>query len=396
MGMLMSEHQSQHVQPSKKIEKSASQQIISFQSPLNLSQVQTPDSILHLQRTIGNFAVQQLMNSAPSTSKPKIQRKEIGLEQSQLSDDFVSKGYTYWSNPANKDKSVTDYASHLTALVNEQLATFGVHPVNHDFRTTGSVGAFRRSEWMIYFNSDVLKEKGETVGELTQKEAGEIANTVYHEARHGEQTFRVARMLAGEKKPAEDIASELPIPAEVAEKAHLSPLKNTDDTAEEFSEAKDWYNLLDGIHEEYASKIMDYRAKAYATFNVMDELTADNFEESKQKVSDFMTEAKDPVAPWLINEKKRVEAIENPTDADKSILKHLEEIFDKTIVAIARWDDGKVAKDLAGLTTMKDPIMNLWIAAFRAYEDFADEKDAWAVGDKVGKDFENKQPEPAK
>jgi len=392
----MAEHQSLQNENNKKFKSSRVDQVLGTERVITSPQLNTEQSMLHLQRTIGNYAILKMLRVTPKVQTQKIQRADIGLEQSELSDSFVDNGYAYWSAKENKDKSVTDFASHLIKLVNNELAKFGIPPTKHDFRTSGSVGAFRKFEWMIYFNSDQLKEDGETVGALSQKAASDIADTVYHEARHAEQAFRIARMLAGEGKTAEEIASDIYVPADIAEKAIADPLKKTKDNAEEFAEAKDWYNMMAGIHFNYRMKMNEFGDNAFDTYKSISELKPENFHTTKHKITEFMKEVIDERAPWLVNEKKRLDEIPNPSDMDKNILGHVTKVFDESIQAIVKWDDGKVASDEASLQAMKEPIMNLWLATFNAYKEFAIEKDAWEVGESAGKKFENKKPEPVK
>lgn len=395
LGKLMGERQSLQ-QTQKQRNKRPASPSSTPDVAINPSHAYDEQSILQLQRTIGNQAVQQLISTSSSARSAKIQRAEIGLEQSESSDSFVGKGYAYWSNDANKDKSVSDYASHLIKLVNAELGKFGVPATKHDFRTTGDVGAFRKYEWTIYFNTDQLNENGATVGALSQKHAADIADTVYHEARHAEQAYRVARMLAGQGKSGDDIASELFIPAEVAEKALSDPLKDTKDTAEEFAEAKDWYNLLAGVHNEYKMKVNDFGDTSFEAYKAIKDLKANNFDTVKPKIAEFMTEVTDTRAPWLYGERERVQNMEDRSAMDNNILDHLDKMFKLSIKAIVAWDEGKAGKSEATLQGMKEPISDLWLETFNAYKDFEHEKDAWEVGAAAGKKFENKQPEPAK
>ena len=64
-----------------------------------------------------------------------------------------------------------------------------------------------------------------------RRRTAELLTTVYHEARHAEQDFLVARHMAREKTAAE-IAAEHEIPAPVAEAAKASPLPADDPQAD--------------------------------------------------------------------------------------------------------------------------------------------------------------------
>lgn len=386
----MTEHQSLQNNNPKKSDNSPVSQLLPEQAISASPYLNIEQSMLHLQRTIGNYAILKMMGATSTQQQPKIQRSEIGLEQSDLSDHFVKNGYAYWKKKRNKDESTKEYASHLVKLVNDELATFGVPPTNHDFRESNAVGAFRQSEWKIYFNIKKLNREGDTIDELTQNEAADLANTVYHEARHAEQSFRIARMLAGMEKTAEDIASELPIPQEIAEQAVQSPLKNTADTKKEFEEAEEWYNISVGRYRIYRREVGDYHDEAFEVYNILEDLTDENFDESKEKISTFMTAVQDTKTGLMETEKTKAEEVEEPNDADNLIRQHIDTIIDTSYDAVIQWVDSESATNAEQLKRMKQTIEALWLATFNAYKDFANEKDAWEVGADAGKKFENK------
>jgi hypothetical protein len=78
-----------------------------------------------------------------------------------------------------------------------------------------------------------------------------LAQTVYHEGRHAEQRFRIARLKAGMKWKAKVIAEWLTIPVTVAKEAVKHPLKGD---GPEAREAEDWLASISGAAGEKNAK----------------------------------------------------------------------------------------------------------------------------------------------
>lgn len=101
---------------------------------------------------------------------------------------------------------------------------------SHAYRTSGTLGNFDWKVWKIFINMTVFSKRRDisTLGDLKQEEVAQMVDTIYHEARHSEQFFRIAQMRAGEGKSAETIVRNLSIPLEVAQAAVKSPLKENE------------------------------------------------------------------------------------------------------------------------------------------------------------------------
>jgi hypothetical protein len=96
-----------------------------------------------------------------------------------------------------------------------------------DVRDLGGhvTGEFDHGDWTIFIDDDLVK--GGSVDPATHKNRINPAMAdVYHEARHVEQWFRIARMLAGRSPTpsADDLAGRAQIPKRIAEKALAAPL----------------------------------------------------------------------------------------------------------------------------------------------------------------------------
>ena len=97
---------------------------------------------------------------------------------------------------------------------------------------TATNAAFNRGTWTTWYNPDFVRTG------LSDQEFWRRANVAYHEARHAEQTFRVARKLAAEKKNPAQIRQLIGIPDAIAALAVATPLPAGDKTA--WDEAAAW------------------------------------------------------------------------------------------------------------------------------------------------------------
>ena len=159
-----------------------------------------------------------------------------GLAMDKVAQQYaraVSKSKASW---ATLDES--GRAEALLAPANAALGTLGVPTVKPLIDPFGNmVGTANRANfnpgtWTVWFSPDLL------VPLLDDQDFGRRANTTYHEVRHAEQTFRVARKLAADGKDANAIAQSISIPADKAAKAVANPLSAKQ--KDEWAEANDW------------------------------------------------------------------------------------------------------------------------------------------------------------
>ena len=140
-----------------------------------------------------------------------------------------------------RQMSGQDRINGLQGLSNEQLAKTGVPrvpmesaPLNSGGTSCGHIyGAFDPAEWKMQIASDDLSAQ-----ELNAKDAGELADTTYHEPRHAEQYYLVARLQAANmQKFLKEVNADMPaseqadiiheqvgIPNWVAARAQQDPL----------------------------------------------------------------------------------------------------------------------------------------------------------------------------
>jgi hypothetical protein len=238
----------------------------------------TAQGILRLQRLVGNQAVQRLIQTRriglrSSPAKPVIQREavETGLRQDDLTETFVGDVHAFCSAPENAGKSVNAFIRILKREVNQALKVIGVPSVDVVEEEGSGFGSFQPQTWSIGFSRKETVGDARTIRELSQENLLESLKTMYHEARHAEQLFRIARMLAGEQltpdarpsqrsKVADKLVERLNIQPNIARKATLDPLyESVAGGTAEFKEAQKWWEGFSSPYRKYPEYLRQMR-----------------------------------------------------------------------------------------------------------------------------------------
>jgi hypothetical protein len=164
-----------------------------------------------------------------SASEGTVQRQEhlaTGLKKKDAVDRFASKSKARISgdkNPSGKAKQwakLTNQqrADKLVKYANAELKKAKVPPLKAAVHSdTEAQPSFRYQTWDMQLVGDMSR--------TDQPYVEWLIDTVYHESRHAEQNFRMARIKAGEGKTATEIATDLSLPADIAKAAVKRPLK---------------------------------------------------------------------------------------------------------------------------------------------------------------------------
>jgi hypothetical protein len=155
-------------------------------------------------------------------------------------------------------------AESLLALVNARLQAAGVPPMKGVSLAEGKGGSFAPRSWRMKLSKELLTKAKE------QKDFAVLLNFAYHEARHAEQFFLIARRQAG--MPGRSIrtmmvrpgAGGLDLHPEVAKLAIAA--KVTEDSAEA-TKAFAWYDSIYGEGAKHRKQVltrMDHFAKEMA------------------------------------------------------------------------------------------------------------------------------------
>jgi len=224
------------------------------------------NSILHLQRAVGNQAVLQMLQT--DAEKPErdltvttsrhfghafsrvpmhppaaglspislaspfhIQRDEIEMEgidvrpKGLLLEKHIKGVSGRWVNlwRSKKDSTVRMLLDNMVTILNAELNALGVAPVVVDPKPSTTEGGFRHQEWRMQINLDIdLQRKvswDDKASSLSADELAIIGNTLYHEARHAEQAFLVARKRAATIRDPDALARTLDMPVSIAKAA---------------------------------------------------------------------------------------------------------------------------------------------------------------------------------
>jgi hypothetical protein len=366
-----------------------------------------PEDVLTLQRTAGNQQVLRRLNHVQTTqpaAPAHVQRKQTGLKQAKQVSDFATDAVAYFKDKGNTDKPLNEFATHLMSKINAELKSLGSREVTFSFDGSGSdSGSFFRVTWNVTINTRKFSSRdGITkVGELTVDEAAEVADTLYHECRHSEQYFRIARMLAGQstKATVDDIAQEIvdktSIPKAVALDAAAVPLKQSKADAALLAEAKEWQSITIGIHEDYKGHINDWIDEARAASSLAQGVTDASLDKTRTDLNTQITNWKGAKRGAFVDTHiTTVDAIKSKGKMDKLVLKHLKAIKKLLGKISAGWQavsDGW-AKDsratrVTKITHVAPPLQKLSDEVYSAYRDHMHEKDAWEAGGLAGAAF---------
>ncbi|HEY7467436.1 MAG TPA: hypothetical protein VIB47_12160 [Dehalococcoidia bacterium] len=149
---------------------------------------------------------------------PRIFRGGLNVEATaqafsgQVQSDVINQWAALGTAEARRDK--------LVELVNQRLTAAGVPAVTTEFDANeNNAGSFNFPTWTMRIGRRRLGAES-----ISEADARDTADTVYHEARHTEQWFRMAQLRASQGLTADAIATELGIQPRIANLAAASPL----------------------------------------------------------------------------------------------------------------------------------------------------------------------------
>jgi hypothetical protein len=177
-----------------------------------------------------------------------------------------------------KNLSAQQRSDKLLKYVNAELKKTHVPEVKEiKLKSGGDFGnaTFDFRDWTIGMDDEGLED------DLTDDQIGELGDTIYHESRHCEQWFRMARLKAGEGLDKANLVSTMYIPDDIANAAVARPLKPLGKITRmlrrkqfverqdaKLQEAKDWYASVYGDDAQHRGEVLgdiqnrydDYRA----------------------------------------------------------------------------------------------------------------------------------------
>lgn len=352
--------------------------------------------LLNLQRHAGNAAVTaRVLQRAPA----------FGLATPQATNEFAKTAVRWWQKYPGT--TLDNFAFIMVEEASRSLEKIGVPAVERDDAASTSAAVFHSSTWTISVNVQATGHPPNTkIGDLKPEELADFANTFFHEARHAEQRFLMARLAVARSpgKDAKAIAGEVATKESVAAAAikaggGLSRAEKA--KAEELSEFFDehlGYKMWNNRLRDSASELVASLASPSPS-NVDAITTA--FNALAPKVDAWRKEA-----PWA---DERIESLSKQTSrsaVDEQVLrdlratrKVLETAFEKATAlatVVAEWpkmkarqtitpDDAKRVQTVFNLRwlELEGAARALHLTAEAAYERYPEEADSRVVGGAV-------------
>src|SRR5690242_10285219 len=151
--------------------------------------------VLSLQPTAGNRAVCRWLARSPA--KPL----RTGIRAAKPLDRYVEAGLRFARDPDNLDRPAADYAKALLAKAEAEIKPSGAPAINFNWSHSGEArrAEFSADLWLVsVFPASLGVEPDARIGDLDEDQQAGLARTIYHETRHAEQVFKVARAVAAE------------------------------------------------------------------------------------------------------------------------------------------------------------------------------------------------------
>lgn len=137
----------------------------------------------------------------------------------------------------------------LVSLVNVRLTAHGVPAVGAAWDSDpANSGSFSFATWTMDVGAKPLSRK-----RLSRAGAADLADTIYHEARHAEQWFRMAQFRAGQGLSVRGIAAEFSIPSRIARLAKAAPLA---EGSMEALIAQGWWDSVYGAGATHRNNVL--------------------------------------------------------------------------------------------------------------------------------------------
>jgi hypothetical protein len=173
-------------------------------------------------------------------------------------------------------------AAKLIEIVNERLAAAKI-PLVKGFKWSGTAGAFFDFEdWKIALNEAVLKAWVHSDADFAK-----LIETAYHEARHSEQWFEMARYRAATMQPYENpatLAKQMSIPQDIFDAAAKQPMVFG---SAEFQRASDLFKGIYSVAGKAArNKVLD-DLKEWTARLAADEAAAVSLKKSGASAADI-------------------------------------------------------------------------------------------------------------
>jgi hypothetical protein len=171
-----------------------------------------------------------------------------GIDDAGQVQAFIEDGYGIM----NSCQTASDRGQALVAAINEQLNVEGVPGVGVQTDALGEGNAqFDFPTWNMKIDGTSLEP--EQTEAFTQDQMALMLQVIYHEGRHAEQWFRMARMRAGLGETADQLVTAMGIPSSIAAAAAADPILECNP---ETNEAEGWNDSVYGDGSQHRDDVL--------------------------------------------------------------------------------------------------------------------------------------------
>jgi hypothetical protein len=385
----------------------------------------TEEDVLYLQRTIGNNATAQLIQAKSAEQSKTIQRAETGMRSSSAITRYSQAAFKIMED--NPNMAPNTFVREIHKLAGGEFSGLGAPLPNLVF-VGGGGGAFDSTAWTIEVDVASVFGAATSVSTADQAKVDDLINTMYHESRHAEQNFRVARMRAGKilggsteqtniNQAVQQIMTATNMPENVVRAAANRPLyeswtsKFMGESDKMMDEAEAWDKTLFGVDANYSwmmqsgfddvtKPLMDSAAAMIGMRNAVTTRKTLPKAQRKQVWQDYraaitefrsnMTDLDDFMTSEAQPELDRLNAIDvgDRTATDNTMIRHLEAIAAHYVNIQNYYADFQSAKSNSDIDDRLDHAVDVHTETDSlddevraAYKDLPEESDAFATGD---------------
>jgi len=359
------------------------------------------------------------------TASRRCRDADFGLRAKAGISGYAGPAADYWR--ANPGDTLEDFAKHLMSEANKELAANGVPALpTPTFGSRGRIaGGFAQHSWTVQLDAARTAQAPLTtkIGTLEVDRVAEVASLCFHEARHTEQIFAVARLVAGEGKDAKAIAAEVDLPEHIAQAA-LAAKGPMPGGKAALAEIKLWRAIgQTGKHSDYWDWNEAFRgfvANVVAGFPSSSPSGVDKIIATREAFARTLAEWQKDTLPFLDRKIIALSKLKRPDASDAIVLRHVGKIRTaaRTVIKANTTLGTEIARFRARQADARRPItvvqargiqqtfelnwLGLEIAvrklsqvADAAYESYPHEADAYATGKLVTKGFLDRAKAPA-
>jgi hypothetical protein len=337
--------------------------------------------------------------TAPKQAVRRLARdpKPDNLKANVPTSAYVKAAVDFRRDKANAARPLSDYATFLHGKANDALASIGVPTTKPLWDGAAPfIAQFDANHWTVTMNPKRFTTRSgvTTVGDLTDDEAAAAAGTIYHESRHAEQHFRIARVGVGKLKKDEQPGKPLTLlPADVLKEATAHKLvAGGKDDAASIAEAEDWASTATGRHAVYAGLVDTWLNEVAAARTITIEPMKSDV--AKGRYDTFVGAWRGKQRRGFVND--RIKALAKPKagTVDAAVLTNLKaitkamDIVDTAYKKVeAGFAKGGPGARLTLLQDFKPVLYDLAKALEAAYRSHPHEADAFAAGEEVVREF---------